>query len=151
MPSRARSPRVRVGALLSCQVSRVWNSGLWARLRNGRVISTTCSKGRSWWAWAASVRALTRASSASALNAPEVSIRTARVFTNRPINPSTSLRVRLAAGEPITRSCCPDRRDNNAAQALIKVMYNVVPWRWLKALSPAVRRSSSCTLTLLPA
>lgn len=78
-------------------------------------------------------------------------MRSARVLTNKPISPSTSVRVRLATGVPITSSGCPDKRASNEAQALIKVMYRVVPWRWLKALSPAVRRSSRRTSTLLPA
>jgi hypothetical protein len=38
---------------------------------------------------------------------PERSVRSASVFTKKPINGSTSLRVRPAMGVPTTTSRCP--------------------------------------------
>ncbi|MNM85188.1 hypothetical protein D3C81_972980 [compost metagenome] len=56
-------------------------------------------------------------------------MRSARVLTNMPINPSISARVRLATGEPMTTSDCPDRRVSSIAQALMITMYGVTLWR----------------------
>ncbi|MOA56788.1 hypothetical protein D3C78_1808410 [compost metagenome] len=70
---------------------------------------------------------MTRANSASVLNSPEVSIRSARVLTNMPIRPSISARVRLATGEPMTTSACPDKRLNRLAHAPSMSMYIVTP------------------------
>ena len=79
------------------------------------------------------------------------SSRSARLLTKNPISGSISTRLRFAAAAPITKSSCPDNRARSAAQPASTVMKSVVPWRKLRALSDAVRRSSNAMGTVEPA
>ena len=82
---------------------------------------------------------------------PLKSTRSAWVLTKKPISGSTSERVRLATGVPMTTSVCPDRRPSSAAHAASNVMNSVLPWRWDSEFSPALSSASSVKDTLAPA
>ncbi len=103
---QSQSPSARRPYLpRSCQVNIAWKIGLWDRLRyrldhfhhllERQVLMGLGAEG---------LTALTRANRVSVVGCSLRSTRIARVLTNRPISPSTSLRVRLATGEPITTS-----------------------------------------------
>ncbi len=148
--------RLRPGRLSSqpgvfCQPNMTWNNGACARLRTGCTISTICSNGMSWWAWALRVWILTRSIRAATVGESDRSIRRARVLTKKPIRPSISDRPRLAEGVPITTSAWPESRESVRAQPASRVMNRVTPCRWLKALSCALRSASSRTACRAPA
>ncbi len=60
---------------------------------------------------------------------PERSSRSARVLTKKPINPSSSARLRPATGVPSDRSAWPLQRPSSAAKPASRVMNGVVPRR----------------------
>ena len=95
-PLTAAAPGARrPGRRAFCSVNITWNSGEWLRSRSGCSSSTSCSKGRSWCAYAPSVASRTRRSSSRKLGSPDRSVRSTSVLTKKPISPSIS-----AAGAP---------------------------------------------------
>src|SRR4029077_12273949 len=133
-----------------CQTNITWNTGLCARLRGGRTISTTCSNGMSSCSCAAKTCPLTRSSSSPTVAVPQTPSRSASVLTKNPISPSISTRLRLPTGGPTTTSSCPDNRASSAAQPASTVMYSVVLCFRLSPFSPAVNSSSSTSLAAAP-
>ena len=67
-----------------------WNSGLRLRSRSGRNSSTSFSNGTSWCAYASRATSRTRPNTSRKLGLPDSSLRSTSVFTNNPINPSSS-------------------------------------------------------------
>ncbi len=142
---------VSVSSGVFCHTNTTWNSGLRARLRVGRVSSTTCSNGMSSCCCAAMARAFTCRSSAPTLGASSRSMRSASMLAKKPISGSSSACPRLATAVPITTSRWRDSLDSSTAQPASSVMNRVVPCRWLKAFRPAVRVASSVTSSSAPA
>jgi len=69
----------------------------------------------------------TRSSHSPTAGEPDMSRRSASVFTKNPISSSSSSRPRFATGVPMTRSSWPDRRASSAAHPASNVMNSVVP------------------------
>ncbi|GMU01717.1 hypothetical protein KH5H1_58370 [Corallococcus caeni] len=89
-------------------VNATWNSGERLRSRAPCMPSTSFSKGRSWWAYAASVVAFTWASSVRNESPGSMRARSTSVLTKKPMSPSVSARLRLAMAEPTSTSSCPE-------------------------------------------
>ncbi|MCY1463506.1 hypothetical protein D9M71_814130 [compost metagenome] len=109
------SPSVRPDAVFSVSTSATWgwwlyitwNNGLWLKLRSSFSASTSCSNGRSWWAWAPRAVSLIARNNSLTRVCPFKRVRSTWVLTKKPIRPSTSARLRLAMGTPTRMSVCP--------------------------------------------
>ncbi len=90
-----------------CRTNITWKSGEWLRLRSGRIVSTSFSNGRSWWAnaWRHTSRIWLNVSR-KVERCEKFPLRT-NVFTKNPMRFSISFRLRLATGEPTTISSWP--------------------------------------------
>ncbi len=145
----ARPGRSHAGCSSSSSTSSTWNSGCRAVDRAGFSASTTCSNGRSWWAYAARSASRARVTSSVKDGSPPASVRSTRVLRKNPTTPSRDSSVRSVTGVPSGMSSPAPSRDSSRTTAACATVNRVVsharamaPSRWC-VRAPTVNGSTA--------